>query len=276
MIYSDYQTLSVSVSSGVGTVTFDNGPINLTDLAMFIEIDRVGRQLEGDPEVRVVILQSANPDFFIAHADINLLLNLPAEPEPREELLWVCQGALDRFRTMSKATIAKIAGRCRGVGNELAIACDMRFAALGKAVFAQPEVGGGVIPGGGGSTRLPRLIGRGRALEIILGSGDFTADEADRYGMINRALPAEELDAFVADLAGRIAGFPAEAIAAAKVAVSADTVSIEDSLLREEVVFYQIANSAMGKQRMTKALEHGLQTKEVEMQSFTEFWAAMA
>ena len=176
MDYENFPTLRVEVDEGVASVTIGHGEINLMDLAMLADLDRVGRQLEADPAVKVVVLQSANPDFFVAHADINVITQLPAQPPEREEKLGWVHAVLDRFRTMPKATIAKIQGRCRGGGSELALACDMRFAEIGRGVLCQPEVGVGIIPGAGGSVRLPRLVGRGRALEIILGCGDFPAE----------------------------------------------------------------------------------------------------
>ena len=188
MDYENFPTLRVEVDEGVASVTIGHGEINLMDLAMLADLDRVGRQLEADPAVKVVVLQSANPDFFVAHADINVITQLPAQPPEREEKLGWVHAVLDRFRTMPKATIAKIQGRCRGGGSELALACDMRFAEIGRGVLCQPEVGVGIIPGAGGSVRLPRLVGRGRALEIILGCGDFPAELAERYGYVNRAL----------------------------------------------------------------------------------------
>ena len=176
----------------------------------------------------------------------------------------------------AKATIAKIEGFCRGGGSELALACDMRFAALGKAVLGQPEVGVGIIPGGGGSTRLPRLVGRGRALEIILGCGDIPADVAERYGYVNRALPAEEIDSFVTSLAHRIATFPAEAIALAKRAVGMAEVGLEDDLVREEVLFLQSANTDAARRRMAAGLAGGMQTAVVERSCFDHLWGALA
>ena len=144
-----YSTLGVRVEAGVATVTIDHGEINLMDMAMLADLDRLGRRLESDPAVKVVVLQSANPDFFIAHADINVIGQLPATPPPREEELGWVHATLDRFRTMPKATIAKIQGRCRGGGSELVLACDMRFAEIGRGVLCQPEVGVGIIPGAG-------------------------------------------------------------------------------------------------------------------------------
>ena len=142
----------------------------------------LARRLADDPAVRVVVLRSANPEFFIAHFDVTLIQHLPTDagtPESLNDFHAMCEA----FRTMPKATIAVIEGRVGGGGSELALSCDMRFAALGKAVFAQPEVALGILPGGSGTQRLPRLCGRGRALEVVLGCEDIPADLAERYGI---------------------------------------------------------------------------------------------
>ena len=274
MANQDYQALRITIDRGVAFVTIDNGPINLLDATLIGDLDRAGRELEADPAVKVVVLQSANPEFFIAHADINLIQQLPATPPPRTEKLGAFHAMVDRFRTMPKATIAKIEGYCRGGGSELVLACDMRFATLGKAVLGQPEVGVGIIPGGGGSTRLPRLVGRGRALEIILGCGDFRADVAERYGYINRALPADEITYFVTSLAHRIASFPAEAIALAKQAVGMADAGIEDDLVREEIIFHQSAQTDAARRRMAAGLAAGMQTAALERCCFDHVWGA--
>ena len=276
MVYDSFQTLRVAVDEGVAFVTIEHGEINLMDLAMLDDLDRAGCQLEADPAVKVVVLQSANPDFFIAHADISVITQLPAQPPEREEKLGWVHTVLDRFRTMPKATIAKIQGRCRGGGSELALACDMRFAEIGRGVLCQPEVGVGIIPGAGGSVRLPRLVGRGRALEIILGCGDFPAEIAERYGYVNRALPAGEIDFFVSCLARRIAGFPAETIAAAKQAAGMGEVGLEDELAREEVIFLSAASSAPARRRMAAALAIGMQTAPMERCCFNHVWGPLA
>ena len=276
MASHDYQALNVAIDRGVAFVTIDNGPINLLDEVLIGDLDRVGRELEADPTVRVVVLQSANPEFFIAHADINLIQQMPPTPPPRTETLGAFHAMVDRFRTMSKATIARIEGYCRGGGSELVLACDMRFAALGKAVFGQPELGVGIIPGGGGSVRLPRLVGRGRALEIILGCGDIRADVAERYGYVNRALPADEIGYFVASLAHRIATFPAEAIALAKRAVAMADSGLEDDLVREEALFHQSVHTGAARRRMAAGLAGGMQTPAIERCCFDHIWGAFA
>lgn len=276
MTAANFTTLNIHTHNGVATLTLDNGPINLLDMAMLTDLDQAGRQLAADETVKVVVIQSANPDFFIAHADLTAIAALPTEPAPREEALGWVHAVLDRFRTMPKATIAKIQGRCRGGGSELALACDMRFAELGKGVLCQPEVGVGIIPGAGGSVRLPRLIGRGRALEVILGCGDFSAEVAERYGYINRALPSAEIDYFVSALAQRIAGFPADTIALAKQAASMDDAAIEDHLAREEALFLNSVHGAPARRRMGAALQMGMQTPVMEKCSFNHIWSPLA
>ena len=276
MSYEGYSALRVAVERGVAFVTIDHPPINLLDLGLIIDLDRVSRELDADAAVKVVVLQSANPDFFVAHADVTLIQQMPPELPPRAEKLGMFHAMVDRFRTMPKATIAKIEGRCRGGGSELALSCDMRFAALGTAVLGQPEVGVGIIPGGSGCVRLPRLVGRGRALEIILGCGDFSADMAERYGYVNRALAPEEITAFVNTLAYRIATFPAEAIALAKEAVAMADTGIEDALVREEQLFLQSAHTDGARQRMAAAMAGGLQTPEMEKRCFDDIWGPLA
>src|SRR5437660_1718384 len=213
MAYTGYECLDIRVDRGVATVTIDHPPINLFDLALIQEMDRVGHELDADDAVRVVVFQSANPEFFIAHADVALIQTLPTTVPPKPTRLGLFHAMVDRFRTMPKATIGKIEGRARGGGSEFLLSLDMRFGAIGRAVLAQPEVALGMIPGGSGTQRLPRLVGRGRALEIVLGCDDFPADVAERYGYVNRALPPGELGPFVERLARRIASFPAEAVA---------------------------------------------------------------
>jgi len=266
MGYKDYRALHVTVEEGVARVVIDHPPINLFDATLIVEMDRVGRALEADPAVRVVVVESADPAFFIAHADVNLILGLPAGGAPPSEPSFF-QQMVDRFRTMPKATIAKIEGICRGGGSELVLSMDMRFAALGRALLAQPEVAVGIIPGGSGTQRLPRLVGRSRALEIALGADDFPADLAERYGYVNRALPAGELGAFVDRLAQRIASFPAAAIAHAKASVLAAEIGVREGLVTEARAFEACVASPEARQRMAAFLAMGGQTRELESKS---------
>ena len=179
-----YQTLSVSKNDGIVWVTFNNPPINLLNMDMIRDIDVLSRELEADQESRVVVFQSANPEFFIAHADVDLIRNLPAaDARPVELNLYVA--ALERIRTLPIASIGKIAGIARGGGSEFLLSLDMRFAASGPTLLSQPEVALGIFPTGSGSQRLPRLLGRARALEVALGCDDFTAEDA---GFVNNVM----------------------------------------------------------------------------------------
>ena len=265
MAYDDYRCLHVRRDRGVAFVTIDHPPINLLDLALMRELDGIGREVEADDAVRVVLFDSADPEFFIAHADVGLIQRLPTEPPPRPTSLGFFHALVDRFRTMPKATIAKLEGRARGGGSEFVLSLDLRFGALGRAILAQPEVALGIIPGGSGTQRLPRLIGRARALEVILGCEDIPADLAERYGYLNRALPPGELGPFVERLAYRIASFPAEAIALAKRAVNAAELPTVEGLLEEADCFNHSLPTAAARRRMARFLELGGQTREAEL-----------
>jgi enoyl-CoA hydratase/carnithine racemase len=237
--------------------------VNLLDLALIGELDRLGREVEADADARVLVLESADPEFFVAHADVKLILGLPAEAPPQQGASGF-QRMVDRFRTMPKATLAKIEGICRGGGCELALSFDMRFAAQGRALLGQPEVAVGILPGGSGTQRIPRLAGRGRALEVVLGADDFDAATAERYGLVNRALPAEEIGPFVARLARRIASFPPGAVARAKAAVLAAEVGVEAGLAEEARLFQACLADPEARRRMEGFLAAGGQTREVE------------
>jgi enoyl-CoA hydratase/carnithine racemase len=265
MKYQAYSTLQVEVDAGVAWLTINHPPINLLDGAMVGDLARAGEELQADDAVRVVVLRSAVPEFFIAHADVRGILAFgDAAPAVARASLEAFHAAVDRFRTMPQATIAQIEGRCRGGGSELALACDMRFAARDRALLSQPEVALGIIPGGGGSARLPRLMGRGRALEVTLGCADFDADLAERYGYVNRTLPADRIAEFVETLARRIAGFPAEALRLAKEAVTAQQSDLPGGLAAERDCFLRSAASPEARRLMAAALDAGLQTFEVE------------
>ena len=169
--------------------------------------------LEADPSVKVVVFQSANPDFFIAHLDV-------AKAAERPEVLGLWRDFVLRLSSTPVVSIAKIRGRTRGIGNEFVLACDMRFASRQSALFGNPEVGVGLVPGGGALEWLPRLVGRSRALEIVLSGDDFDADIAERYGWVNRTLDDDDLDSFVDTLVRRLASFDRETLAAAKAQVN--------------------------------------------------------
>ncbi len=268
MAYDNYTTLSVRSDRGVAFVSINHPPINLLDITLIQDLDRVAQEVAADDAVRVLVLQSADPEFFIAHADVELIQLMPKEAPPKATRLGFFHVMVERFRTMPKATIGKIEGIARGGGSELLLSLDMRFGALGKARLAQPEVTVGIIPGGSGTQRLPRLMGRGRALEVILGCADFDAELAERYGYINRALPANQITPFVEDLAFRIASFPASAIALAKQAVAAAELPTERGLLEEAHLFNLSVATPAAQERMQAFMSAGGQTREGELRGF--------
>ncbi len=195
---------------GRWTITFNHPPINMYVPATIVELGALMTSLEADPSVKVVVFQSANPDFFIAHLDV-------AKAAERPEVLGLWREFVLRLSSAPVVSIAKIRGRTRGIGNEFVLACDMRFASRQNTLFGNPEVGVGLVPGGGALEWLPRLVGRSRALEIVLSGDDFDADIAERYGWVNRTLDDDRLDAFVDTLARRLASFDRETLASAKV-----------------------------------------------------------
>jgi len=265
MAYDDYELLGISIDGGIATASIHAPPINVITLPLFGELLRFGAEVGDDDAIRVVCLKSANPDFFIAHFDVAAILGFPIDTPAERKPTNVFHQMCERFRTMPKATIAQIEGRVGGGGCELIQAFDMRFGALERAVFSQMEVPLGILPGGGGTQRLPRLVGRGRALEIILGGGDLDAGTAERWGLLNRALPAGDLEAFVDRLARRIASFSAEAIALAKESVNAAELPLAEGLIEEGYRFEQTLRTDGAQNRMRQFLEAGGQTREVEL-----------
>jgi enoyl-CoA hydratase/carnithine racemase len=261
-----YETLRVRIDRGVAFVTIDNPPINLLDRRLRADLEAFARQVATDAAVRVIVIDSADPEFFIAHTDAAPFLGrLTDTPPPRADRLGEGYAVRELFYALPQATIAKIEGRCRGGGNEFALALDMRFAALGRAVFCQFEVAVGCVPGGGGTQRLPRLVGRGRALEMLLGCDDIDADLAERYGLVNRALPPEALGPFVERLAHRIAAFPADAVRLAKQAVRASEAGLQAGLLEEQALVGEALASAGARERLPQFLDIGAQTRAVEL-----------
>jgi len=208
-------------------ITFANPPVNLIIPETVSRLHEVVKELSEDAQVKVVIFTSSLPGYFFNHYDGNQAL--PDAPDADSIPTWV-----DFVVRLSKApfiSIASIRGRTRGGGDELALACDLRYASREHALFGQPEVGLGILPGGGGSERLPRLIGRDRALEAILSSDDYNADLAERYGWVTRTIADAELDSFVDGVASRLASFDKQALAAAKAQVNRATLPPDADLL---------------------------------------------
>src|SRR5580692_3147527 len=202
-------------------VTFDNPPLNLMGPEFVVEFAKIVTAIENDDQVRVVVFDSAVEGFFLNHSDFTV---------PLEELTSLSQGPtgleawpdiLVRITHAPVVSIVKIRGRATGNGSEITLACDMAFVSREKALLSQWEVGVGMVAGGGPMARLPRLIGRGRALEVLLGSDDIRGDLAEAYGYVNRSLPDAELDGFVDALASRISSFDKWAISNTKRLVNA-------------------------------------------------------
>jgi enoyl-CoA hydratase/carnithine racemase len=261
----EFPGLSVAVDRGVAFVTLDNPPVNVLDATLIGSLFNLAGELAGDESVLAVVVRSANPEFFIAHADLQLIQALPRDVTERSSEPSLIHVLMEQWRTLPQVTIAQIEGRARGGGSEFVLALDLRFAALERAFLSQPEVSIGIIPGGGGTQRLPRLIGRGRALEVVLGCEDFPADLAERYGYVNRALPPGELGPFVERLARRIASFPPHAVRLAKLSVDAAAGTLGDGLLDEAWYFNQSLTDPDLDTRIEAALAAGAQTREGEL-----------
>lgn len=265
---NSYATFRKRVAAGVATITFDNPPLNLVTPTMIEELTLLLARLRADDSVRVVVFESGNADFFIGHADLNLFLGSRETVPPKANALNPLQTLLEALRTLPKATIAMLDGRAVGIGPEFLTSCDMCFAS-DRSVLMQFEVAMGVLPGATGSQRLPRLLGRMRALEVILGCDEIAAEVAEKYGFINRCMPQAQLRPFVERLARRIATFPAEAIALNKVAVdAADHLPIHLGLLEETHTLNQTLVSGEAQRRMKAFLDMGAQTVEFEKHEF--------
>ncbi len=257
MKYEGFTTFTTTQSGGVLTVTFDFGPVNVQGQEMLADLNSLAMRLERDKNTKVVIFQSANPEIWVCHYDTELLKDMSVEVVSRDEAkLLDLQLICERLSKVPQATIAKLEGFARGGGHELALALDMRFAARGKFKFMQMEVGMGILPCGGGASRMARQTGLGRALEIILSARDFDADEAERMGTINKALNPDEIDEYVDTLANRIAQFPAESINACKQMVyeSIDK-PIAEALKAEAYWLYQATSKTPAIKRFTIADE---------------------
>src|SRR6266403_2191290 len=251
-------------------VVFDYPPFNVMDGTMFQSLQDLLARMDASQTLRVVVFESAILDFYLAHFDITGKLgNVMSGVGPSGLPILI-----DTFVRLTKSpvvSIAKIRGCVRGVSSEFVLACDMRFASRENTRLGQPEVGVGLHPGGGGAERLPHLVGRGRALEIVLGANDFDGDTAERYGYVNRALADAELDGFVDALARRIASFDRRAIAAAKSLVNQVSLPSADRLLDAITSFETALTWPEAQQRIQALLKRGLQ-REVD---FENRWPAV-
>jgi enoyl-CoA hydratase/carnithine racemase len=248
----------IEETSAYWRVLFDYPPFNIVDAAIFEGLQDLLGRMDANRRLRVVVFESANPKFYLAHFDLTGKTgNITTAVGPSGLPILI-----DTFVRLTKSpvvSIAKIRGCVRGVSSEFVLACDMRFASRENTLLGQPEVGVGVHPGGGGTERLPHLVGRGRALEIVLGANDFDGDTAERYGYVNRALPDGELDGFVDSLARRIASFDRGAIAAAKNLINQVSLPSADRLLDSLNSFQTALTWPETQHRVQALLKRGLQ-----------------
>jgi enoyl-CoA hydratase/carnithine racemase len=259
-----FETLNVSREGHVLFVELLAPPMNLLGPDLVRDLVSLIQRAEADDAVKVLVFKSADRDYFISHVDVT---RIKENREPATKLTGEPSLGL-LFRHLSAShlvTIAQIEGRVRGVGSEFVLACDMRFAARESAIFGQFEPAFGVIPGAGAAQHLTRLMGRGRALEVLLSADDYDAESAERYGWINRALPAAELDDFVRSLALRIASFPAAGHAVVKSRVNAIALAPAEEIRRDSDLFLEGVQAPEYERRMQAAIKRGFQTRDAEM-----------
>jgi len=244
-------------SAAYWRVTFNHPPLNIFGPKTIPQLNEIITAVESDEQLKVVVFDSAIDGFFLTHYDFLAKIEETTSLQPGPTGLQPLPDMLVRLSRAPVVSIASIRGRATGVGSELALACDMRFASREKAILSQFEVGAGFVPGGGPMARLPRLIGRGRALEVFLGADDFPGDLAERYGYVNRSLPDAELDAFVDALATRIASFDKRAISETKRFVDVASLPPDYEIAPEwDVCFASIMRPA-AQQRIKKLMEQG-------------------
>ncbi|MGX1186967.1 enoyl-CoA hydratase/carnithine racemase [Pseudomonas sp. F-14 TE3623] len=242
-------------------VTFHNPPYNIYGPETMPQLNEVVTAIESDPKLVVVVFDSDVPDFFLTHydfvpplTDTTSMPNGPTGLPPLPDMLV-------RLSKAPVVSIVSIRGRATGVGSELALASDMRFASREKAILSQWEIGAALVPGGGPMARLPRLMGRGRALEVLLTGNDINGELAERYGYVNRALPDAELDTFVDTMARRIARFDKQSIADIKRLVDAASLPPNEAIASEWEGFIGSVKRPAAQTRIKQLMELGLQTK---------------
>ena len=259
-----FETLTASREGGVLFVEIVAPPMNLLGPELVRDLVSLIQDAEGDEAVRVLVFTSGDPDYFISHVDLTQVAEYRAEAA---KLTGEASIAL-LFRYLSASrlvTIAQIEGRVRAAGSEFVLSCDMRFAARETAVFAQFEPAFGQVPGGGAAQHLTRLMGRARALEVMLSAQDYDAELAERYGWINRALPADALAEFVSSLARRIAAFPAAGQVLVKERVNAIALAPVEDFRRDSDLFGEAVRTPEAQGRVAAALKHGFQTRAAEL-----------
>jgi enoyl-CoA hydratase/carnithine racemase len=258
------ETLTMRKEGRVLFADISAPPMNLLGPELVRDLVALIQDAEADNTTQVLVFTSADPDYFISHVDLDRIKEYRAEAA---KLTGEASIAL-LFHHLSASrlvTIAQIEGRVRAAGSEFVLACDMRFAARESAIFSQFEPAFGLLPGGGAAQHLVRLMGRARALEVMLSAQDYDAELAERYGWINRALPADELDDFVRALAHRIAGFPGAGHVAVKDRVNAIALAPAEDFRRDSDLFGEAVRTPEVQSRIRAAMRRGLQTRDAEM-----------
>jgi enoyl-CoA hydratase/carnithine racemase len=258
-----HEMLRIEHESGVATVTIDNPPLNVLNAELTRELASFTSRVASDEQIRVIVFKSADKDFFLSHSDVHLFLE--PDSEASRYALDAFRELTRRFRTWGKVTIAQIEGRASGGGSEFLEAADMRFAALGRTFISHPEVSLGFIPCKGGSQRLPPLVGRARALELILGGAFIGAETAEAYGLINRAFAPAALGTFVKKLALRIASCPEQTVRYAKQCVNACIEEQPRGFELERRRFDEIIRTPETQRRLHAYYEHVGQDRENEL-----------
>ena len=262
---TDFKLLTVARAGRVATVTIDNPPVNVITMALLAELEALSVMLKRDPDLTVVVMRSADPDFFLAHFDVAAILERPtAGTAQRDAQIKPFHSLCERFRTMNKVVIGQIEGRIGGGGSELAANFDIRFGVRGKTRVNQMEVPLGIMPGGTGTQRLPRLIGHGRAMELILSGDDMDAETAERWGYLNQIFAPDAITPYVDNLARRIASFPPTAVRVAKESVNNSEKPWLEGLFEEAYLFEGLLRTEAAQRNMQRFLEIGGQTREGE------------
>jgi enoyl-CoA hydratase/carnithine racemase len=259
-----FETLRVRKEGAVLFAEIAAPPMNLLGPELVRDLVSLIQRAEADNAIQVLVFKSADPDYFISHVDVTKVKEYRDEAAKLSGEASI--GLLFRHLSASRlVTIAQVEGRVRGAGSEFVLACDMRFAARESAIFAQPEPGLGSIPGAGGVQHLTRLMGRARALEVMLSADDYNAELAERYGWINRTLPASELHEFVRVLAHRIAAFPPAGRILVKERVNAIALAPIEDFRRDSDHFAESVRDSEAQSRIRAAFKRGFQTRDAEM-----------
>ena len=278
MSYDNLPGLRITSSDGVASVTLDHPPLNLMDGVLLPSLRGFINRVRRDESIRVIVFESADPEFFSAHGDMGYLTDpdalstatraaiAAAEDTPVPDGMNILQAMSEEVHDLPQVTIGKLSGFARGAGNEFLMYLDMRFAAIGLSGQSQTEALMGILPGGGGTVHMTRLAGRARALELILGGELVDAELAERYGLVNRALPAAELDGFVSELAGRIARLGPEVVSAIKAAVNAMAPAIPRAAYAVENDGLMATMGPDVTRRAHELLAAGIQTREGELE----------